>query len=106
MTKDQDPVPILLVLVVVHGSVHHGLPRDVVGPVGMKLKVSPDVMEARGEVEGVPVSLTGGLLPREDDIHTWVHQAGLVRQEWVGKHGDSVDGGPLVVGYGMISKRR
>ena len=106
MTKDHDPIPILLVLVVVHGSVHHRLPRDVVGPVGMKLEVGPDVMEARGEVEGVPGSLTGRLIPREDNMDTRVHQAGLVRQEGVGKHGDSVDGGPLVVGYGMISKRR
>ena len=70
MTKDQDPVPILLVLVVVHGSVHHRLPRDVVGPVGMKLKVGPDVMKARGEVEGVPGSITGGLIPREHNMDT------------------------------------
>ena len=70
----------------------------------MKLEVCPKVMEARGEVEGVPGSLTGGLLPREDDIHTWVHQAGLVRQEGVGKHSDSVDRGALVIGNGMVSK--
>ena len=70
----------------------------------MKLVVCPEVMEARGEVEGVPVSLTRGLIPREDDIDTRVCQAGLVWQEGVGKHGDSVDRGALIVSYGMISK--
>ena len=70
----------------------------------MKLEVCPEVMEARGEVEGVPGSLTGGLLTRKDDMHTRIYQARLVRQEGVGKHGDSVDWGALVVAYGMISK--
>ena len=68
----------------------------------MKLEVCPEVMEARGEVEGVPGSLTGGLLPREDGMDTRIYQAGLVRQEGVGKHGDSVDRGALVVAYGMV----
>ena len=70
----------------------------------MKLVVCPEIMEARGEVEGVPGSLTGGLIPREDDMDTRVYQAGLVWQEGVGKHGDSVDRGALIVSYGMISK--
>ena len=104
MTIDQDPIPIVLVFVVVHGPVHHRLPRQVVGPVGMKLEVCPEVMEARGEVEGVPGSLTGGLLPRENHMDTRVLEDGLVRQEGVGKHSDSVDRRALVVGNGMISK--
>ena len=70
----------------------------------MKLKVCPEVMEARGEVQGVPGSLTGGLNPREDDMDTRVYQAGLVWQEGVGKHGDSVDRGALIISYGMVSK--
>ena len=70
----------------------------------MKLEVCPEVMEARGEVESVPGSLTGGLIPREDDMDTRVYQAGLVWQEGVGKHGDSVNRGAFIVAYGMISK--
>ena len=72
VTKDQNPIAVILILVIVHGSVHHRLPWQVVGPVCMKLEVCPEVMEARGEVEGVPVSLTGGLLPREDNMYTRV----------------------------------
>ena len=72
MTKDMNVVPVPPGLVVVHGPVHHRLPRQVVGTVGMKLEVCPEVMEARGEVEGVPGSLTGGLLPREDNMDTRV----------------------------------
>ena len=70
----------------------------------MKLEVCPEVMEARGEVEGVPGSLTGGLLPREDHMDTRILEAGFVRKEGVGKHSDRVDRGALVVAYGMISK--
>ena len=70
----------------------------------MKLEVCPEVMEARGKVEGVPGSLTGGLLPWENHMDTWILEAGLLRQEGVGKHGDCVDRGALVVGNGMISK--
>ena len=72
MTKDQNSIAVVIVLVVVHGPIDHRLPRQVVGPVCMKLEVCPEVMEARGEVEGVPGSLTGGLLPREDDMDTRV----------------------------------
>ena len=74
-------------------SFDRGFISPTVGPVCMKLEVCPEVMETRGEVEGVPGSLTGGLLPREDHMDTRILEAGLVRQEGVGKHSDSVDRG-------------
>ena len=66
MTKDVDIVPVPPGGVVVHGPVHHGLPRDVVALVGLDLEVQPDIVEPREEVESVPGALSGGLLAGAD----------------------------------------
>ena len=42
---------------------HHGLPWDVVGPVGLHQEVQSDLVEAREEVESEPGTLSGTSWP-------------------------------------------
>ena len=51
-------------LVLGEGPVHHGVPGDVVAPVGVDEEVQPDVVYPGEEVEGVPGSHWGP--PRQD----------------------------------------
>ena len=64
--EDANIVAVKPGLVVAHGPVHHGLPRDVVAPVGLDQEVQSDIVEAREEVESVPGTLSGGLLAGAD----------------------------------------
>ena len=57
------------ILVLGESAVHHGVPRDVVAPVGVDEKLQPDVVETRQEVESVPGPLTGNVLARTDLLH-------------------------------------
>ena len=66
VAEDANIVAVTPGLVVVHGPVHHGLPRDVVAPVGVKSEGDPDIVEPREEVESVPGTLSGGLLAGTD----------------------------------------
>ena len=66
VAEDENIVAVTVGLVVVHGPVHHGLPRDVVAPVGVQPEGGPDIVEAREEVESVPGTLSGRLLARAD----------------------------------------
>ena len=91
MAEDADIVAVTEGLVVVHGPVHHGLPRDVVAPVGVEPEGGPDIVEAWEEVESVPGTLSGRLLARDDLVHSGVRQGGLA-DERVGEDGEGVDG--------------
>ena len=81
----ESPVPINVnvlpdlpvVLLLRQSPVHHGVPGDVVAPVGVDEKLQPDVVETREEVESVPGPLTGSLLARTELQHAWVLQGGL-----------------------------
>ena len=66
VAEDVNIVAVTPDLVVVHGPVHHGLPRDVVAPVGVEPEGGPDIVEPREEVESVPGALSGRLLAGAD----------------------------------------
>ena len=78
VTKDLDVLTVLVdVLILGESSVHHGIPRDVVAPVGVDEVLQSNIMEAREEVESVPGTLGGSLLPRTNREHSGVLQGGF-----------------------------
>ena len=54
------------ILVLGESAVHHGVPWNVVAPVGVDEKLQPDVVETSQEVESVPGPLTGSILAWTD----------------------------------------